>query len=191
MSSPLRLPVREPPAHLKELAWGEATLVLGEAAANGHLLSDTGIARRKDGTWTLYVKGVPTSLGCAGGSLCELCGRSIFRTTSTDLITWSALVKMVDKSSIPEATNYLDGSAWLYWQDFTPTCAAQDLMAAARAPISGAFEQEGGTLSSTVTVSFPKEAFETGTTLHYPTNANPIALPTKEAKAAFDACFGK
>ena len=174
-----------------DLAWGEATLILDKAAANGLLLSDTAIARRKDGTWTLFVKGVPSDNGCVNGSLCELCARAIYRTTSSDLITWSTLVKLVDKASVPEAVNYPDGSLWLYWQTFTPACDAQDLMLAGRAPISGAFEQADGALSSTATVTFPGEAFEGDTKIHYATNGNPAALPTKEAKTAFDACFGK
>jgi hypothetical protein len=101
------------------------------------------------------------------------------------------MVKLVDKASVPEAVNYPDGSLWLYWQTFTPACEAQDLMVAGRAPISGAFEQADGTLSSVSTVSIPKEAFEADTTKHYATNGNPVALPSTEAKAAFDACFGR
>lgn len=184
--------VRSSPAKtFADLAWGEATVVIDKTAANGRLLGDTAIARRKDGTWTLFVKSIQADLGCVNGSLCELCARSIYRTTSSDLISWSPMVKLVDKSSVPEAVNYPDGSLWLYWQTFTPACEAQDLMLANRAPISGAFEQADGTLSAVATVKFPSEAFETDTAKHYATNGNPIALPSKEAKSAFDACFGR
>jgi hypothetical protein len=40
-------------------------------------------------------------------------------------------------------------------------------------------------------VSFLREAFETDSRLHYPTNANPVRLPDAAAKTALDACFGR
>ena len=45
-------------------------------------------------------------------------------------------------------------------------------------------------MSTGVDVVFYGEAFETNTSLHYPTNANPIALPDAAAKSALDACMG-
>ncbi len=181
--------VRETPVtKIADLSWGETTLVMSKTLAAGLLLSDSAIARRKDGTWVSFVKGYPTSAGCTKPGLCELCARGIYRSTSTDLITWSAPVKMIDQASVPDATTYADGSVWVYWQDFSATCAAQDEKLAQRSPISGAYELADLTLSPTIAVSFPKEPFETDTKLHYPTNGNPVALPGSEAKAALDAC---
>ncbi len=177
------------PTKLADLAWGETMLAVSKTLANGILLSDSGIARRKDGTWVLFLKGYPTTAGCTGPGLCELCARGIYRSTSTDLITWTTPVKLFDKASVPDATTYPDGSVWVYWQDFTATCAAQDEKLAQRAPISGAYELADLTLSTRVAVSIPKEAFETDTKLHYPTNGNPIPLPDNAAKAALEACL--
>ena len=173
------------------LGWGEATVVIDGTLAPGLLLSDTAIARRTDGTWVLFVKGILASVGCSGGGLCELCARSIYRTTSRDLVTWTALEKMVEPASVPDAGVAPDGAVWLYWQDFGPTCAAQDLQLAARAPIRGAAEGAGGALGTSIAVSVPAEPFETDTRLHYPTNGNPVLLPDTAAKTAFDACFGR
>jgi hypothetical protein len=181
--------VRETPvSKIADLAWGETTLVMSKTLATGLLLSDSGIARRKDGTWVVFVKGYPTSAGCTKPGLCELCARGIYRSTSTDLITWTVPVKMIDKASVPDATTYADGSVWVYWQDFSAACAAQDDKLAQRAPISGAYELADLTLSPTIAVSFPKEPFETDTKLHYPTNGNPVAMSSSAAKAALDAC---
>jgi hypothetical protein len=182
--------VRETPAKtLADLAWGESTLIMSKTLATGLLLSDSGIARRKDGTWVVFVKGYPTSSGCAGTGLCELCARGIYRSTSTDLITWSTPVRMIDQASVPDAVTYPDGSVWVYWQDFSPACAAQNEKIAGRAPISGAYELADLTLSPTIAVSFPKEPFQTDTKLHFPTNGNPVALTTTDARAALEACL--
>jgi hypothetical protein len=72
---------------LSELAVGEATIVIDETNAPGLRVSDSGIARRRDGTWVLFVKGVASTSTCTQASLCELCARSIYRTTSPDLIS--------------------------------------------------------------------------------------------------------
>jgi hypothetical protein len=176
---------------LAELAVGQGTLVF-EKESGGLLLSDTAIARRPDGTWTLFAKGIPKSSGCQpGGGLCELCNRGVYRSTSPDLISWSPLQKIVDKASIPEATVGADGKVWLYWQNFAPACAAQNLQLAARAPITGAYENDDGSLSAPSNVSFSDEKFESDGTLHYATNGNPIRLPDAAAKRALDACFGR
>ena len=78
-------------------------MVIDNTVAPGLLLSDTAIARRRDGTWVLFVKGIASSVGCSGGGLCELCARAIYRTTSRDLMTWSALEKMAEPASVPDA----------------------------------------------------------------------------------------
>jgi hypothetical protein len=182
---------RVPASSATALGWGEATVVIDSVQAPGLFLSDTAIARRADGTWVLFVKGILASVGCSGGNLCELCARSIYRTTSTDLMTWTPLVKMVDRASVPDAGVAPDGSVWLYWQDFGPACDAQDLQLAARSPIRGAAEIPGGTLATSAPIRIPAEPFETDTRLHYPTNGNPVLLPDAAAKTAFDACFGR
>lgn len=176
------------PTKFDDLAWGESMLVMSKTLATGLLLSDSGIARRADGTWVVFVKGYPTSAGCTGTGLCELCARGIYRSTSKDLLTWTAPVRMVDKASVPDSTTYPDGSVWIYWQDFTEACTAQDEQLAVRAAISGAYELADLTLSTRVNVTFPKEPFQTDTKLHFPTNGNPVALPNTAAKAALDAC---
>jgi hypothetical protein len=181
---------QSPPATLGALQWGEVTRVIDAAAAGGLLLSDTAVARRTDGTWVLFVKGIPSSVGCSGGTLCELCNRSVYRATSRDLLSWSSLVPVVEQASIPEAAVSPDGSVWLYWQDFSDTCEAQDLRRAARAPISAAYEGPDGQLVAPMTVSFPGEAFEGDPSLHYATNANPVGLGDAEAAEALDACLG-
>lgn len=174
---------------LAELAVGEATRIIDHTAA-GLLLSDTGIARRADGTWVLFVKGIVSDPNCPGGSgLCELCARSVYRLTSSDLITWSSPEKVVEQGSIPEAASDGAGRVWLYWQDFSLACAADDLQLAARAPISGAYEEATGDLSAPVTVSFPEESFEAADSKeHYATNGNPVHLPSLAAQTAFEAC---
>jgi hypothetical protein len=176
---------------VSELAFGEATVVIDPAVAPTLRLSDTALARRLDGTWVLFVKGYPASAACTPGSLCELCARSIYRTTSADLINWSSLEKVVDQASVPEASTFPDGSVALYWQSFQETCAAQDLNLAARAPIRMAFETSSGALGTPTAINFPKEAFETNRNLHYPTNANPILLPDANALAALNACLAR
>jgi hypothetical protein len=174
-----------------EMAVGEATVVIDQSATPGLRLSDTALARRRDGTWVLFVKGIPTNATCQAASLCELCARSIYRTTSRDLIAWSAVEKMVDQASVPEASTFPDGSVAVYWQSFQETCAAQDINLASRAPIRMAFETVSGSLGSPAAISFPKEAFETNRSLHYPTNANPILLPDASAAAALNACLAR
>lgn len=176
-------------ASLSELGWGEATVVVDSTLAAGLLVSDSAVARRRDGTWVLFVKGIPSGVGCAGGGLCELCARNIYRTTSRDLVTWSALEKVVERASVPEAFTAPDGSVWLYWQSFAETCDAQDLRLAARAPIRGAAEDASGVLGAPVAVVFQGEASQTDTRLHYPTNANPIPLPDAAAEASLLACL--
>ncbi len=172
---------------LSELAYGESTLTLNE---DNLLLSDTAMGRRTDGTWVLFVKGIEKEVGCSGGGLCELCARGIYRTTSSDLIHWSDLEKVVEQASVPEATTTVDGTVWLYWQDFTNTCTAQDLMLGSIAPISAAYElPDSYELSDPVTVSFPDEPFETDDKIHYATNANPVMLPDQAAQDALAACL--
>lgn len=181
-----------------DLAVGDATVVLasgvegpiGDGATSGPLLlSDAAIARRADGTWVLFVKGVSRALGCAGGGLCELCARGIYRATSDDLVTWSALERVAYRASVPDSVTAPDGTVWLYWQEFGAACDAEDLQLAARAPILAARELTDGSLSPPVPVRFPEEPFETDSRLHYPTNANPVALPDAAAAAAFEACL--
>jgi hypothetical protein len=176
---------------LAELSVGEATIVIEPSATPGLRLSDTALARRRDGTWVLFVKGYPTSATCQSASVCELCARSIYRTTSRDLITWSAVEKLVDQASVPEASTFPDGSVAVYWQSFQETCAAQNIDLAARAPIRMAFETDSGSLGPATAISFPKEAFETNRLLHYPTNANPILLPDANAVTALTACLAR
>ncbi len=182
---------RTPATNLAALGWGEATVVIDNTQAPGLLLSDSGIARRRDGTWVLFVKGIASNVGCSGGNLCELCARAIYRTTSQDLMTWTTLEKMVEPASVPDAGTSSDGTVWLYWQDFAPACAAQNLQLAARAPIRAAAETASGALGASMPITIPAETFETNTQLHYPTNGNPVLLPDAAAKIAYDACFGR
>lgn len=175
-----------------ELLWGESTLVLSKTFSGGLLMSDSGIARRKDGTWVLFVKGIAssTNTGCTSGGLCELCARAIYRTTSTDLITWTALEKVVSQASVPDAVTYPDGSVWLYYQNFANTCSTQNTKLAERAPISALYEDSSNAMTGSATAKFSNETFETNTTEHYPTNGNPIALPDTAARTALDSCMG-
>lgn len=152
-------------------------------------LSDLAIAKRLDGTWVLFMKGIRDTSTCASGSLCELSARGIYRTTSTDLINWTALEKVVSKASVPEASTAADGTVWLYWQDFTTAINANDLSLASVAPISGAYELPGTyQLSNPVQLNFTIEAFQTDPSLHYATNANPIYLPNSSAISALQSC---
>ena len=176
---------------LADLQVGEATVLFEPTTSPGLLLSDTAMARRADGTYVLFVKGIVPASGCTGGNLCELCARSIYRTTSRDLINWTPLTKMVDQASVPEASVFPDGLVRLYWQSFAETCTAQNLQLAARAPIRGAVEGADGVLGTPFAITVPKEAFETNTGLHYPTNANPILLPDAGALAALNVCLGR
>jgi hypothetical protein len=181
--------LEQPATQLADLDYGESMQVIDGRAA-GLLLSDTAIARRSDGTWVLFVKGIRSSNTCSpAGSLCELCSRAIYRATSSDLVTWSALEQVVEQASVPEAVSTADGEVWLYWQDFSQACAEQDQMLAAVAPISGASEEgENFSLSETVTVRFADEAFQSDASLHFATNANPVALMSEEDRAALSAC---
>lgn len=178
---------------VQDLRAGESSRVLSKTTAGDLLLSDTAIARRIDGTWVLFVKAIPGSVNsaCRPGSICELCGRGIYRTVSSDLLHWSALEKVVSQASVPEATRYPDGTVWLYFQNFSRVCTANDLNLAERAPITGVYELEGGNTSSGFDVKFWNEAFESDTSLHYPTNGNPIFLPNAEAYEALNACIGR
>ncbi len=183
--------VRQTPVTtLAELAWSEATRVISKAQAGNLLLSDAAIAQRTDGTWVLFTKGIDSTVnaGCRPASLCELCARGIYRATSTDLINWSALTPVVTQASVPDAVRYADGTIWLYYQDFAPTCAAQNLNLALRAPISGVAEQADGSFSAQVSVLFPGASFEIDANEHYPTNGNPVALPDTAAWNAFRQC---
>lgn len=183
------LPNDDAVASLSELGYGESTYLFG-TIDTGLLHSDTAIARRADGTWVLFVKGIAPNSGCTPNTLCELCGRSIYRTTSADLVAWSDLEKVVSEASIPEAATMPDGTVRLYWQDFSDACEAENLQLANIAPISTAYELSGSLdLSDPSRVSFPDEAFETNKNVHYATNANPILLPNEEALEDLEACF--
>jgi hypothetical protein len=164
--------------------------VITRAQAQDLLLSDTAIARRTDGTWVLFVKGIARSAACPQGSLCELCSRSIYRTLSRDLVHWAELENVVRQASVPDATTYPDGRVWLYYQNFARACATNDKRLADRAPITGAFELEDGTLSYGFDVKVSNETFETDTRAHYATNGNPIALRDDETYEALNACMG-
>jgi len=180
-----------PPASLADLAVGDATVVVSKTAAGGLLLSDSGIARRRDGTWVLFVKGIAQSSGCAPASVCELCARKVHRATSKDLLTWSALEAVAEKASIPEATTGADGVVRLYYQDFTQVCATNDVELGGRAPISMVVEDSAGVLSAPRHVVFDDEAFESDSKIHYATNANPVLLPDAAAVTAYTACLEK
>lgn len=178
-------------SELSDLNWGESTRILSKDET-GLLLSDTAIARRADGTWVLFAKGREQDNDCAENSVCELCHRSIYRTTSMDLIHWSELEEVVGEASVPEATQTVDGTVWVYWQDFDAVCEQSDMKVSSRAPISGAYEMEGSyELSEPVQVSFPDEDFETNKNIHYATNANPVMLPDVDAQEAYEACAAK
>jgi hypothetical protein len=182
---------RTPVTSIADLPWGEATAVIDSRLTGNLFVSDVAIARRRDGTWVLFAKGIALPAGCQSGQLCELCARAIYRTTSSDLMTWSALEKVVERASVPDAGVDSDGNVRLYWQNFAPACDAQNLQLAARAPITGSVEQANATLSTPANVTLQGEAFETNTQLHYATNGNPVLLPDAAAKTAFDACFGR
>lgn len=182
------LPNDEAVSSLSELDYGESTYLFG-TIDTGLLQSDTAIARRADGTWVLFVKGIAPDSGCTPNTLCELCGRSIYRTTSADLIAWTDLEKVVGEASVPEATTMPDGTVRLYWQDFSDACEAENLQLANVAPISTAYELAGShDLSSPTVTSYPDEPFETDKKIHYATNANPILLPDAEALADLAEC---
>lgn len=172
----------------EDLDWGESTLLFSNDEI---FFSDSAIAQRADGTWVLFIKGIEKESSCDTlRGLCELCARGIYRTTSQDLITWTPLERVVDQASVPEATQAADGTVWLYYQDFSNTCAAQNLQLASIAPISGVYETANSyELSSSTQVKFVDEDFQTNQKLHYATNGNPVMLPDASAQAAFEACL--
>ncbi len=172
---------------LAELNYGETMPVY---SSDSLLLSDVAIARRLDGTWVLFMKGISDTSTCTQGSLCELSARGIYRTTSSDLINWSTLEKVVSQASVPEASVDADGKVWLYWQDFTNAISANNLMLASIAPISGSYETPGTyEFSSPVQANFLNEAFQTNSSLHYATNANPVYLPDSTAVNSLQSCL--
>ncbi len=182
--------LEETVSDIDDLDWGSSTKVLAKADIDGLLLSDTAMGKRADGTWVLFVKGIESDNGCKPNTTCELCARGIYRTTSTDLINWSSLEKVVTHASVPEATTMPDGTVWVYWQDFSAVCEADDQKLASRAPISGAYEEaDTYDLSEPITLEFPDEDFETSSKFHYATNANPVALPNDAAYEKLEACL--
>ncbi len=171
-----------------ELNYGESTKVL-DGSDEGLLFSDTAIGQREDGTWVLFAKGIETDSGCTSTTLCELCGRSIYRATSSDLIDWSTPEEVVEQASVPEAYVANDGKIWLYHQAFSDVCDAQDQHLATIAPVTGHYEaEETYELSDPIRVEFLDEAFQTNSTIHYATNGNPVSLPDQEAVEALEAC---
>lgn len=172
---------------LAELNYGETMPIY---SSDSLLLSDVAIAKRLDGTWVLFMKGISDTSTCVQGSLCELAARGIYRTTSTDFINWTPLEKVVSKASVPEASTAVDGTVWLYWQDFTTAVAANDLMLASVAPISGAYELPVTyQLSTSIQTTFYDEPFQTNSSIHYATNANPIYLPDATAINSLQSCI--
>jgi len=177
------------PSSLSILEYGASMRII-DGTEEGLLLSDTAIARRFDGTWVAYVKGIPPDSGCTRLTLCELCTRAIYRTTSENLVDWSPLTKVIGAASVPEASAMPGGGVRLYWQDFNDACEAEDQALAAIAPISSAEDPPGySKTQEPATISIPDEAFETDKNIHYATNANPILLPSEEALAALAACL--
>ncbi len=173
---------------IADLDYGDTTKVIH---SDDILLSDTAIGHRADGTWVLFIKGIPsdTAKSCKMGSSCELCARGIYRTTSTDLINWTDLEKVVSQASVPEAVTMPDGTVRLYWQDFANTCSADDLKIAAIAPISTAYEMPGTfELSEPVQTSYPDEEFESNSKIHYATNGNPVNI-SGDAMSELEACM--
>src|SRR3989338_10529835 len=135
--------LENPVEELADLNYGETTLVVSDDEL---LLSDTAMGQRSDGTWVLFVKGIEKESTCERSSLCELCARAIYRATSSDLIHLSSLEKVVEQASVPEATS-VDGTVWIYWQDFSDACDAEELGLAARPPISFSYELSDYTLA--------------------------------------------
>ncbi len=180
--------LNQTPNSLADLAIGQGIRVISHQDEPNLLMSDTAIARRSDNTWVLFVKGIPAG-ECDGPGLCELCARGVYRATSTNLQDWSPLERIVDQASIPDATVDADGKVWLYWQDFSEVCDAQNEMLGVRAPISAAYEDLNGDLVASTQLTFPDEAFETNEMIHYATNANPVHLPTEDAWLALQECF--
>jgi len=178
--------LEEPVEDLADLEYGETTLVVSD---DDLLLSDSAMGKRADGTWVLFVKAIEKTNDCEKGSLCELCGRAIYRATSSDLTHWSELEKIVSQASVPEAAS-VDGTVYLYWQDFSNACDAGDLNLANRAHISFSYELlDSYEFAEKESVTFVDEAFETNEK-HYATNGNPVALD-EEGFASLEECFEK
>lgn len=175
------------PSSLSTLTWGQSMPIYH---SDSLFISDCSIAKRADGTYVLFVKGIPSTNPPSSGSLAELQARGIYRLTTTDFVTFTPIEKVVSTASVPEATQTSDGKVWLYWQDFTQAVAANNLGLAARAPISGAYEQAGtNTLTTPIQVVFNDESFENNTSMHYATNGNPICLPDANALTDFHNCI--
>lgn len=174
---------------LSSLRVGDATPVFSTSAIADLLISDSAIARQSNGSWTLLVKGIARSASCSSGSLCELCARNIYRSTSTDLLHWSNPEAIVQQASVPEAVVLPDGTVRLYYQNFGSTCSAQNLQLAERAPIGFVDVPATGAVGTPGTLRFVGEAFESTTSLHYATNGNPVALPDAAALSAWQACM--
>ncbi len=190
--------LKTPATDLAAMRVGDATEVIARgvsgAIAEGDgplVLSDAGIARRKDGTWVLFVKGFSKALAETNScrDLCELCNRGVYRATSSDLLHWSALDRVAWRASIPEASVDPLGRPWLYYQDFGAACDANDHRLANRAAISGIREEDDvGTMSTPIHVYIEGASFETNTQEHYPTNGNPVRLSGPEALSALESC---
>lgn len=179
----------KPVSAVSSLAFGSSAPIIRTADNGGLLLSDTAIGRRADGTWVLFAKGFPQNQSCQKDSMCELCARGIYRTTSTDLIHWSDFEQVVKQGSVPEAVTTGDGTVWLYWQDFTETCASGNVQNGATSPVSGAYELPGTyALSEPIEVEFSGGSQLNDGLNHPPTNGNPIYLPDARAVAALDKC---
>lgn len=179
--------LEDPVEERADLDYGETTMIISD---DDLLLSDTAMGQRADGTWVLFVKGIEQTKanGCERSSLCELCARAIYRATSYDLIHWSELEKVVTQTSIPEATSN-DGTVWLYWQDFSDACDAEDQELAVRAPISFSYElPDSYEFAEKDSITFSDESFETNKNQHYATNGNPVAMD-EDAWASLSECF--
>jgi hypothetical protein len=180
--------LQQPVSVISELKWGQGTPILTEILST-RLLSDSAVARRKNGDWVLYLKSMAKNSACQPKSLCELCAREIHVTTSTDLLTWATPTKAVGQASVPDAFTDTNGDVWLYHQDFSEACAADDLQRAVRSPIRGLMEGPDYVLGTSSKVVFKDEAFETSMTMHYATNGNPVLLRDAAAVAAYKACL--
>lgn len=180
--------LKNTPTKVSDLRAGDSMKILSKESVPDLHLSDTAIAQRADGTWTLFVKGIESDTSCAPNTVCELCARSIYRTTSTDLVNWSSLEKVVAHASVPDAQTIND-TVWLYYQDFSAVCEADNQKLAARAPMSARYEiNNEGDLSEATTLTFPDESFETNEEVHYATNANPVTLNAKDMQA-LESCI--
>ncbi len=183
---------------VSSLRVGDATPVVpigtvGAVASgtDGLVFGDAGIMRRTDGTWVLIMKGFPKTLadGHQCHDLCELCNRGIYRATSKDLLTWSAIDRIAFRASVPEAAVDPTGRPWVYYQDFGAACDAQNLQLAGRAHISAISELDlSGTMSTPTHVVFTGQSFEKDEQEHYPTNGNPVMLSGPDAFSQLQSC---